>query len=199
MSNSRAPAGYDSIPAPSVEQVQKGYGAGSALKEAPPAATGPAGMTDTATATGLPPSTSSPLAHSVERRDFEPENRSAKASAVDGDASRLARATSVKSTGSAAPSRGGTLKKKDSLSRKSSLKRSDSRKSARDDNEKSIVLGHSEKFVVGDEDNMRSVYFTPVPTSGTPTEILANRFQGRPSASLHVAVLRLRRLTGLVD
>ncbi|KAI9831175.1 MAG: hypothetical protein M1826_003840 [Phylliscum demangeonii] len=39
------------------------------------------------------------------------------------------------------------------------------------------IVDHEEKMVVGDEDNIRSIYFTPVPTTGAPTEDLADRFQ----------------------
>lgn len=75
-----------------------------------------------------------------------------------------------------APSRGGTLKKRQSLSRKNSLKRSGSRKNDRPGSVKSLT---SADDVGGQVSEMNSAFFTPVPTSGSPTDILANRFQGR--------------------
>lgn len=74
------------------------------------------------------------------------------------------------------PSRGGTLKKRQSLSRKNSLKRSGSRKDSRPGSVKSLTFADD---VGGHGSEMNSAFFTPVPTTGSPTEILANRFQGR--------------------
>jgi hypothetical protein len=70
------------------------------------------------------------------------------------------------------PSRGGTLKKKASLRRGNSLKRSGSRRSSRAGSVRSLALEPE-----GDE--MRSAFYSPVPTTGNPTEILANRFSGK--------------------
>ena len=73
------------------------------------------------------------------------------------------------------PSRGGTLKKRQSLSRKTSLKRSGSKKGSQPGSVKGLTFADD----VGDHGSeMHSAFFTPVPTSGSPTEILANRFQG---------------------
>jgi hypothetical protein len=66
-------------------------------------------------------------------------------------------------------SRSNTLKKQKSLSRKTPLKRSGSRKS---------LAAGSIKGVTGGNEEYNSVFHTPIPTTGTPTEILANRFQG---------------------
>ncbi|KAL8732158.1 MAG: hypothetical protein Q9166_002905 [cf. Caloplaca sp. 2 TL-2023] len=72
------------------------------------------------------------------------------------------------------PSRGGTLKKKRSLSKKGSVKRTGSR---RNSYAGSIAgLGTAEQYD-GANEQMNDAFFTPVPTTGTPTEILANRFQ----------------------
>jgi hypothetical protein len=72
------------------------------------------------------------------------------------------------------PSRSGTLKKKASLKRGGSLKRSNA------GSVRSLNLGEKEKYsgAVATDEQMSSAFFTPVPTSGNPTEILANRFQG---------------------
>jgi ribosomal protein L9 len=74
------------------------------------------------------------------------------------------------------PSRGGTLKKKSSLKRTSSLMRTSSRRSSRAGSVRSLTLGEKEKY--GQSEEMNSVFYCPVPTSGNPTELLANRFQG---------------------
>jgi len=70
------------------------------------------------------------------------------------------------------PSRGGTLKKKASLRRTGSMKRSSSRRSSRAGSVRSLALQPA-----GDEDETHSAFYCPVPTTGNPTEILANRFQ----------------------
>ena len=72
-------------------------------------------------------------------------------------------------------SRSNTLTKKNTLSRKSSLKRSGSRKSLAAGSIKGVQIDDS-KRAPGDEYN--SALYCPVPTTGSPTEILANRFQG---------------------
>ena len=72
------------------------------------------------------------------------------------------------------PSRGGTLKKRQSLSRKNSLKRSGSRKGSRPGSVRSSSFADG---VEGYGSEMNSAFYTPVPTTGTPTEILAERFQ----------------------
>jgi hypothetical protein len=69
------------------------------------------------------------------------------------------------------PSRGGTLKKKASLRRGNSLKRSGSRRSSRAGSVRSLALEP-------DGDEMHSAFYSPIPTTGNPTEILANRFSG---------------------
>jgi hypothetical protein len=75
------------------------------------------------------------------------------------------------------PSRGGTLKKKASLRRTGSLKRSSSKRSSRAGSVRSLALGDKEKYGEGEEFN--SAFYTPVPTSGSPTDVLSNRFQGK--------------------
>ncbi|MCJ1392385.1 hypothetical protein MMC18_005252 [Xylographa bjoerkii] len=77
------------------------------------------------------------------------------------------------------PSRGGTLKKKQSLKKSGSIRRTSSTRSARPGSVKSLELGEREKYADGKGDELYSAFFTPVPTSGNPTEILATRFQGK--------------------
>jgi hypothetical protein len=77
------------------------------------------------------------------------------------------------------PSKPGTLKKKASLKRTASLRRTASRRSSYAGSVKSLKLGDKEKYGTVEANN--SAFFCPVPTSGSPTELLAARFQGMPS------------------
>jgi len=77
------------------------------------------------------------------------------------------------------PSRSNTLKKKASLRRSASLKRSSSRRSMRAGSVRSLALQSS-----SDPDEAHSAFFCPVPTSGNPTDVLANRFQGEFESEL---------------
>lgn len=70
-------------------------------------------------------------------------------------------------------SRSNTLKKKASLRRSGSLKRSSSRRSMKAGSVRSLALQSNT-----DEDEMHNAFYCPVPTTGNPTEALANRFQG---------------------
>lgn len=92
-------------------------------------------------------------------------------SIIDGPS--MNRSTSVMSQGDTLiPSRGGTLKKKPSLKRGNSLKRSGSKRSSRAGSVRSLALQPEA------HDEIHSAFFSPVPTTGNPTEILANRFAG---------------------
>ena len=73
------------------------------------------------------------------------------------------------------PARGGTLKKKGSIKRTGSLMRTNSRRSSRAGSVRSLALGEKEKYHQNEETN--SIFYTPIPTSGNPTELLATRFQ----------------------
>lgn len=88
------------------------------------------------------------------------------------DSQAMNRSASSASTAvpATAPSRSGTLKKRTSVSRKTSLKRSGSRKSLRSGGIKGVGRQPAE---------FNSALYTPIPTQGSPTEILANRFQGK--------------------
>lgn len=79
-------------------------------------------------------------------------------------------------SGTTIPSRGGTLKKKASLKKSGSLKRSASKKSSYAGSVRSLQLGEKEKHEPNPEHN--SVFYCPVPTTGSPTDLLADRFQG---------------------
>lgn len=82
-------------------------------------------------------------------------------------------ASGVTGDGTASLSRGNTLKKKASMRRSASLKRSGSRRSMKAGSVRSLALQ-----ATTDQDEMRSAFYCPVPTAGSPTEVLANRFQG---------------------
>lgn len=84
---------------------------------------------------------------------------------------------SISQSMAALPSRGGTLKKKRSLSRKGSVKRSSSRRASRSGSLIGVGLGGQDDYPGDFGDEMNSAFFTPVPVTGNPTEILANRFQ----------------------
>lgn len=71
------------------------------------------------------------------------------------------------------PSRSGTLKKKGSVKRTGSLKRSGSRKSLHAGSIRGVTIDDQEQGY----DREDSVFYTPVPTKGSPTDILADRFQ----------------------
>lgn len=70
--------------------------------------------------------------------------------------------------------RGNTLRKKASLRRSGSLGRSSSRRSMRAGSVRSLALQPET-----DPDQLHSALYCPVPTSGSPTEALAARFQGK--------------------
>ncbi|KAK4983300.1 phosphatidylinositol 4,5-bisphosphate-binding protein [Elasticomyces elasticus] len=125
------------------------------------------------------PAQSSPLSHSGTqhtagsiREDFESARRG---SFSVNDESSIKRSASTASTAvpvaDSAPSRNNTLKKKGSVRKQTSLKRSGSRKSLK----AGSTAGDRGRDILGDDFN--SVFHTPIPTHGSPTEILANRFQ----------------------
>ncbi|KAL4930725.1 SLM1 family PH domain-containing protein [Aspergillus undulatus] len=78
---------------------------------------------------------------------------------------------------STTPTRSGTLKKKNSLSKRGSLRRSGSRRSMRAGSVRSLALGDRDKYAVDGDEDINSAFYIPVPTSGNPTEVLAERFQ----------------------
>lgn len=88
------------------------------------------------------------------------------------------------------PSRGGTLKKKRSLSKKGSIKRTGSRRSSYAGSIKGLAAGDA-SYDGPDDEQMNSAFFTPVPTTGSPTEILSNRFQGMSSSGAWCIVSQL--------
>ena len=153
---SRPVTPYGSVPNPTDGHLGKGYGnAGT-------------GISDFAQGN---PNNTSPLAQTTGAA--APLDSSVTGSAEGNYGNHgLDRATSSASTAvpATAPSRSNTLKKKSSVKRMGSLKRSGSKRS---------VAAGSIKGVSGraGEEDFNSVYYTPVPTNTSPTEVLANRFQ----------------------
>lgn len=94
----------------------------------------------------------------------------------DSSPGRQRSGSQVSQTTTAIPSRGGTLKKKASLKRAGSLNRSGSKKNSYAGSVRSMRLGEKEKYEPDEEHN--SAFYCPVPITGSPTELLADRFQG---------------------
>ncbi|CZS92561.1 hypothetical protein WAI453_006700 [Rhynchosporium graminicola] len=157
------------IPPPSQAHTDRGYGANSSRANLGANAVA---TTDFGSAPGYPTNVS-PVAQSANNRgrfheEWEASQRGS--SIIDGP---MQRSDSVMSQGDTLIlSRGGTLKKKASLRKTGSVKRSSSRRSSRAGSVRSLALQPA-----GDEDETHSAFYSPVPTTGNPTEILANRFQ----------------------
>ena len=172
--------GYNGVPPPQdPAHLSRGYGANSQLN---------VDSNDFAN-TPSAPVESSPLSQSLNRYDSERQGRfeenfdaRTRGSSVLGDGEHLpvrsgSRASTLgyggAGTASGTPSRSGTLKKRASVKRSGSLKRSSSKRSVRAGSIKGVDFADEDAGV-----KHNSVFYTPVPTSGSPTDILANRFQG---------------------
>lgn len=164
---------YNSVPAPhEPAHLSRGYGGASHLNvDSNDFATTPANPTD-----------SSPLHQSLHTHDsqrrgrfeenFDARTRGESVLMDDELPQRSASRASTLNQG-AAPSRGGTLKKKSSVKRSGSLKRSGSRRSTHAGSIRGVSIEDNNRT----SDKHNNVFNTPVPTSGSPTEILATRFQ----------------------
>jgi len=163
---------YGHVPTPNDTHFDRGYGNGNS------------GVSDFAT--GNPSATmTSPLGQSMGQQSFagqfhEDFDASRPNSAVDPQhAAGINRSASSASTAVAhgqqgLPSRNNTLKKKSSMRRTTgatgSIKRSSSRRS--------VAAGSIRSVAGGNEtEDFHSAFHTPVPTQGSPTDVLANRFQ----------------------
>lgn len=121
---------------------------------------------------------SSQLAHNPRfKEDLESVSRrsSVLLDGPSGGSTGVQRSASLMSPG---PSRSGTLRKKASLSKKGSLRRNGSRRSMRAGSVRSLSLGDREKYHSDGVEDVNSAFMVPIPTTGNPTEVLANRFQG---------------------
>jgi len=146
---------YGSVPAPDDTHFTRGYGSGAPSR------------------TDL-----HDFAQEGNRADSaQTDNHAAHSSnttAVESDTTGLGRSASSASTAVGGQlSRSGTLKKRQSVSRKTGLKHSTSRKSLRAGSIKGVATGDGI-----DDHEYNNAFHTPIPTSSSPTEILANRFQG---------------------
>ncbi|KAI8939642.1 hypothetical protein NX059_003401 [Plenodomus lindquistii] len=103
--------------------------------------------------------------------DFDARTRGS--SVLDGDLPQRSSSRASTLNQGAAPSRSGTLKKKGSVKRTGSLKRTGSRKSLHAGSIRGVTIDDQEHGY----EREQSVFYTPVPTKGSPTEILADRFQ----------------------
>lgn len=164
------PSGYaDGTVHPMHNHLEREYSSSSRT----PHMTGGTGVTDFGSTLGKP-SDSSPLsqAPSQQQGHFNEEWDASQRGSSIIEGPGMQRSNSATSQGETLiPSRGGTLKKKPSLRRGNSLKRSGSRRSSRAGSVRSLALEP-------DGDEHRSAFYSPVPTTGNPTEILANRFSG---------------------
>jgi hypothetical protein len=159
----------DGMPHPMHNHLERGYSSSSRT----PYMTGGSGVTDFGSTPGRP-SDSSPLSQAATQQQghFNEEWEASQRGSSIVEGLGMQRSNSATSQGEALiPSRGGTLKKKASLRRGNSLKRSGSRRSSRAGSVRSLALEP-------DGDEHRSAFWSPVPTTGNPTEILANRFSG---------------------
>ena len=119
------------------------------------------------------PNATSPLSQSNLQQQNEHLEEKDESTTV-GDSTEMRRTPSNTSQShTLTPSRGGTLKKKNSLSKRASLKRGGSKRLSRTGSIKSLIYADD---VAGSQAN--DAFYTPVPTRGSPTEVLANRFQG---------------------
>ena len=138
------------------------------------------------------PADSSPLSQSVHQPQTAHVNDESNENHNE-DRVNANRLSTMSQSNTLTPSRGGTLKKKHSIKRSGSLKRSSSRKSLHAGSVRSVALVEKEKYADGRGDQTNSAFYTPVPTTGNPTEILANRFQGEFLDVLWVAMLDLTK------
>ncbi|KAL9127183.1 MAG: hypothetical protein Q9217_003891 [Psora testacea] len=119
------------------------------------------------------PNTIPPLSQSNPHNQTSHFNENMAGSSPLGDSAEMRRTnSSMSQSHTLTPSRGGTLKKRQSVSRKNSMKRSGSKRGSRAGSVKSLTFADD---VGAAEAN--NVFHTPVPTQGSPTEVLANRFQ----------------------
>ncbi|KAK4497058.1 hypothetical protein PRZ48_011507 [Zasmidium cellare] len=140
-------APYGSVPQPNVA----GYGTQDFATDSNPTMSSPLGQT----------------AMNPQGGSFSEEYEGSSAGGLNRSASRA----SQTSTAIGGVSRNNTLKKRNSVKRSASLKRSGSKRSLKAGSLKGFGGG------VADSEDFHSAFFTPVPTTGAPTEILANRFQ----------------------
>ncbi|GKZ21088.1 hypothetical protein AbraIFM66951_002479 [Aspergillus brasiliensis] len=117
-----------------------------------------------------------PTSHPFNGRFHEEFDVASQRDSMDGPPNMQRSVSQMSQTRSATPTRSSTLKKKASLSKRGSMRRSGSKRSLRAGSVRSLVLGDKEKYGADGEDP-NSAFYVPIPTNGSPTEVLANRFQ----------------------
>jgi hypothetical protein len=155
---------FNSVPAPNALHQSRGYGGLNT------------GATDFAS-NPAHPTDSSPLSQSVGNYtgagryddDSIPEGQGSVNDMNNTDLHRSTSAASSRAGGVGTPSRSTTLTKKGSIKRTSSLKRSGSRRSMH----AGSMKGLDGETARADEN---SIFYIPIPTQGSPTDILAERF-----------------------
>ncbi|KAF2868911.1 hypothetical protein BDV95DRAFT_499078 [Massariosphaeria phaeospora] len=161
---------YNSVPTPrDPAHLSRGYGTASQLEA----------DTDDFATTPANPTDASPLSQSLQSQrrgrfeeDFDARTRGPSV-LDDGDLPQRSASRASTLNQGAAPSRSGTLKKKASVKKSNSLKRSGSRRSMHAGSIRGVSVEDDERG----SGRHNNVFYTPVPTSGSPTEVLANRFQ----------------------
>jgi len=159
----------NTIPRPSQQLVDRGYG--TSTNPSVPYVAGDNALADRNPTEGNATELS-PLSQTASNQNYGKFNEEWDASQrgssiLDGDRTQLNHTPSVMLQGDhLLPRRGGTLKKK------ASLRRSGSRRSSRAGSVRSLALQPEPS------DEMHSAFYSPVPTTGNPTELLANRFTG---------------------
>lgn len=157
----------NNVPRPAQEHVDRAYGTSTKTPADPPAIT-----TELSGSAPIHPHLNHSATNNSRGRFNEEWDASQRGSSI---IDSMNRSNSVMSQGETImPSRGGTLKKKNSVKRSGSLKRGGSRRSSRAGSVRSLALHPG---AMEDEEN--SAFNTPVPLTGNPTEVLANRFQRR--------------------
>ncbi|KAF2500580.1 hypothetical protein BU16DRAFT_523357 [Lophium mytilinum] len=164
---------YDSVPSPNdPAHLHRGYGTASTN-----ASHLNIDQNDFGTTPGNP-GVASPLSQSLApqrskfEEDFDATQRGTSV-LLDGDLPQRTASNASTLNQGAAPARSGTLKKKGSVRRTGSLKRSGSKRSLHAGSIRGVNI--EDEGPVSSKHN--SVFYTPVPTTGNPTEVLANRFQ----------------------
>lgn len=180
--------GYGSIPnVNDPTQLNRGYGYQTSSRPNSYLASGTGGPSELNLAAHGGVRDHSPLSHSARfHEDFGASRRGSSLVDGSGGAGDLPRSDSQMSQShTLTPSRGGTLKKKPSLGKKGSLRKSGSRKSSRAGSVRSMFLGEKEKYSSAGGDDPNNAFYVPIPTTGSPTDILANRFQGTSNLCPH--------------
>lgn len=117
------------------------------------------------------PTTNEESGHGRFHEDWDASQRGS--SIIDGDRNHnLHRTPSVMSQSQSLAQAEQALPRRGTLKKKASLRRNASRRSSRAGSVRSLALQPEP------HDEMHSAFYSPIPTTGNPTEHLANRFTG---------------------